>query len=588
MMIKKILSFFYLKADKILVLSAAFFFISSCSFFVKPQTEQINPSSDTTRTQDFIIPEGNSYFNYIVSEIESHKKNNQKSFEYLVKAQQKDPDSKYLKKQLAKKLLLYKKTQPAKEIISALMEEDPKDPEILSLFAGILALEKKDPNEILEIYEKIIDLDPENKKAPIALAFLYEKLNKRQKLIETFEKAALSAKHNYFLYFYLGEAYLLDKQYSQARKNFYKAAKEEPYRIEPKLSLIETIKNLRKTHKHKKEIIDLFNEIIELKPNDPTLLIELSYFYYQNGDYEKSDETFKAVGEEWNLNKQNIAAILNFYSNNNFNDKSDFTAMRIFQATGDSSIFLVLGSIYNKADQTKKAVETYKLVPETSSLHSNAIAAISIILAQTDKFEEAVSLIKKQTAKKPEDLILISALGNLYEEKKDYENAQTFYQKGASIESEKKWTFFYRLGVINDKAGKKDKSLEYMKKALDLEPENPDILNYIGYTYAEMDINLELAKEMIEKALMARKDDGYITDSLGWVYYKLGNYEKAEFFLEKASKITKNDPVILEHLAELYIKTGRQNLAVEIYENILKTDPDNAEVKKKLMKIKEQ
>ncbi|MCB9480977.1 MAG: tetratricopeptide repeat protein [Desulfobacteraceae bacterium] len=561
--------------------------ISSCSLFTANNSK---PSVCTTAadTQQEIIPEGNSYFNFIVSEIEAFKKNNQKSFEYLIKAQQKDPESKYLKKQLAAKLLIYKKTEAAQELITDLIDKNPEDPEILALFAGLLALENKDPAQIIEIYKKILELEPENKKAPIALAFLYEKLNNRSELIETFEKAEKKSKHNYFLYFYLGEAYLLEKKFNEARKTLYRAAKEEPYRIEPKLSLIETIKNLENSQEHKKEIIDLFNEIIELKPNDSTPLIELSYFYYQNGDYEKSDETFRTAAEDWADDKQRIAALLNFYVINNASDKADFTAIRIFQATGDDMVFMILGNIYSKAHKNNKAIETYMLVPENSELHSNSLAAAALTLNESGRPKEAVSLIKKNLEQKPGDLILISTLGNLYEEKQDYKNAEIIYLQGASIESDKKWSFHYRLGVISDKAGKREKAIEHMKQALELSPENPDALNYLGYTYAEMGINLETAKEMIEKALLARKNDGYITDSLGWVYFKMGDYEKAEFYLEKAAEIVKNDPVILEHLGDLYLKTGREEKAAETYKKVLDANPDNADVKKKFLELEKQ
>lgn len=585
-MIKKSFSFFTRKAGKIIILSAAVFLVSGCSLAGIKSPGQ-SETEGTAQEDPVSIPEGNSYFNYILSELQSYRQDRQKSFDFLVKAQKKDPESRYLKKQLAGHLLLYKKPEIAKDLISGMLEETPDDTELLAIQAGILALEKKDPLEISEIYKKILELDPENKKAPIALAFLYEKTDKRKELIEIFEKAEKQSKHNYFLYFYLGEAYLLEKNYTQAKKTLYRAVKEEPYRIEPKLSLIETIKNLEKTSEHKKEIIDLFNEIIELKPNDTAPLIELSFFYNQNGDYEKSDETFRAVAEEWNIEKKKTAALINFYVKNGSAEKADFAAMRIFQATGDSSVFMILGSIYSKEGLKDKAFETYMLVPETSDLHPEASAASALILASRGEIDKAVSQLEQNLEKKPQNIVLLSALGNLYEEKKDFEKAEKTYLTGASVKSDKQWSFFYRLGVINDKAGNRQKAVEYMKKALELDPENPDTLNYLGYTYAEMGIELETAREMIEKALAIRPGDGYITDSLGWVYFKIGNYEKAEHYLKKAAEKVKNDPVIFEHLGDLYFKTEKKEIALEMYKKALELAPGNIEIKTKLKKIKE-
>jgi tetratricopeptide (TPR) repeat protein len=586
-MIKVLLNFLTIKADKIIILSAVVFLAFGCS--ASNIRSSVQPDfKETEKKKNIIIPEGNSYFNYVLSELEKNRRNTGKSFEYLIKAQQKAPHSKYLKKKLAGNLLLYKKTEAAKKIIAGLIEQTPEDTEVLAIQAGILALEQQNPEKIAEIYKKILELDPDNQKAPIALAFLYEKMNKRNDLIELFEKAEKNSKHNYFLYFYLGEAYLLEKNYSKAKQALYKAVQEEPYRVEPKLSLIETLKNLETTSKNKEEIINLFNEIIELKPEEISPLIELSFFFNQNGDYEKSDEAFRPVAEQWISDKKQTAALLNFYIKNGSEDIADFTAMRIFQATGDSSVFMVLAGFYRKEKLNDKALKTYKLVPETSEMHSDALAASALTLAFQGQTDKGISLLEKNLHNNPQDLVLLSALGNLYEEKKDYKAAESVYLKAASIKSEKQWSFFYRLGVTSDKAGKKEKAVEYMKKALELDSENPDTLNYLGYTYAELGIKLETAKMMIEKALSLKKDNGYIIDSLGWVYFKMGDYKKAEQYLKKAGELVKDDPVILEHLAELYSVTDRLEQAIEVYNKILALDPENKDIKNKLNDIKKQ
>jgi Tfp pilus assembly protein PilF len=93
---------------------------------------------------------------------------------------------------------------------------------------------------------------------------------------------------------------------------------------------------------------------------------------------------------------------------------------------------------------------------------------------------------------------------------------------------------------------------------------------------------------MIEKALSLKKDNGYIIDSLGWVYFKMGDYKKAEQYLKKAGELVKDDPVILEHLAELYSVTDRLEQAIEVYNKILALDPENKDIKNKLNDIKKQ
>ena len=96
-----------------------------------------------------------------------------------------------------------------------------------------------------------------------------------------------------------------------------------------------------------------------------------------------------------------------------------------------------------------------------------------------------------------------------------------------------------------------------MKEVLRLKPDSADALNYLGYSYAERGIHLQEALEMIQKAMSLKPNMGYITDSLGWVYYQLGEYEKAVTELEKANQLTPDDPTITEHLADGYFKLNR-------------------------------
>jgi len=130
--------------------------------------------------------------------------------------------------------------------------------------------------------------------------------------------------------------------------------------------------------------------------------------------------------------------------------------------------------------------------------------------------------------------------------------------------------FHFRLGVVFDKDGNKEKSIEQMKTVIRLDPKNSNALNYLGYTYADSGKNLDEAERLIAEALKYKPDDGYITDSLGWVFFKKGLYSKAVEFLKKAAAIVVDDPVILEHLGDAYLKLNDREKALESYNRALK------------------
>ncbi len=126
-----------------------------------------------------------------------------------------------------------------------------------------------------------------------------------------------------------------------------------------------------------------------------------------------------------------------------------------------------------------------------------------------------------------------------------------------------------------------------MKEVLRLDPNNADALNYLGYSYADRGIRLEEALNLIQKAMTLKPNMGYITDSLGWVYFKLGDYEKARVELEKANQLTPDDPIITEHLADSYYQLRRIEKAIELYQKALKLEPKPDQVERLKSKIKE-
>jgi Flp pilus assembly protein TadD len=122
---------------------------------------------------------------------------------------------------------------------------------------------------------------------------------------------------------------------------------------------------------------------------------------------------------------------------------------------------------------------------------------------------------------------------------------------------------------------------------LEIKPDNAQALNYIGYTYADRGINLDEAEALIKQALQLKADDGYITDSLGWVYFKKGDFEKAVAELEKAQHLAPDDPVIAEHLGDAYAKRNANEKAIQMYERALKLDPKKAELQDKIKKLRQ-
>jgi Flp pilus assembly protein TadD len=175
-------------------------------------------------------------------------------------------------------------------------------------------------------------------------------------------------------------------------------------------------------------------------------------------------------------------------------------------------------------------------------------------------------------------------LSSLYRKSKEYPKAIQAMERVVTLDPKNDEAYF-QLGALHDENKNKEKSVANMKKAIELNPKNAAALNYLGYTWAEMGVQLEEAEELIKRALKIQPNDGFYIDSLGWVYYQKGDYPRAVEQLERAVELTVDDPTIMEHLADAYEKAGRPDRALTRYRDALKRSKETDQVKRIREKI---
>ena len=153
------------------------------------------------------------------------------------------------------------------------------------------------------------------------------------------------------------------------------------------------------------------------------------------------------------------------------------------------------------------------------------------------------------------------ALGNVLRARKFYSDAIEAYGKALALVKEparQHWTLFYFRGISHERAKQWPPAEKDFQKSPELNPAQPQVLNYLGYSWVDQGVNLDQGLEMIKKAVELRPKDGYIIDSLGWAFYRLGRYDEAVKELERAIELRPEDPVINDHLGDAYWKVGRQ------------------------------
>lgn len=244
---------------------------------------------------------------------------------------------------------------------------------------------------------------------------------------------------------------------------------------------------------------------------------------------------------------------------------------------------LSLADLYEALKKPQLAIKIYEQVPASSPLKRNAEIQLAMNLDTIEQTDEAKTRLNKLIAETPSDLEAIMALGNILRARKQYEECGPVYSKGIdTIKTAEKsnWLIYYFRGICYERAKKWPQAEADLKKALELFPDQPHVLNYLGYSWIDQGVNLEDGMRMIKRAVEQRPDDGYIVDSLGWAYYRIGNFEEATKHLERAIELKPDDPTINDHLGDAYWKTGRQLEAQFQWTHARDMKPEPDELKK--------
>ena len=190
----------------------------------------------------------------------------------------------------------------------------------------------------------------------------------------------------------------------------------------------------------------------------------------------------------------------------------------------------------------------------------------------------------------PTDLKPLDALGNILRARKRYGEAVDVYSAALKLipkPDKRHWSIFYSRGTCYERLKNWPAAEADLQKALDLYPEQPLALNYLGYSWVDQNRNLKQGMALIEKAVALKPDDGYIVDSLGWAHYKLGNFPEAVRFLERAVELKPQDPVLNDHLGDALWRVGREREARFQWDQALTLDPEPEEVEKIRKKLAE-
>ena len=246
--------------------------------------------------------------------------------------------------------------------------------------------------------------------------------------------------------------------------------------------------------------------------------------------------------------------------------RPDFPSLQIF-----------VGDMLETSERHAQANRLYQSINAKQPLALIARLGVARNLDRMDRSEEAQAMLRQLAAEHPNDPEPLSELGDILRRREKFAEAVPIYDQAIARLRElqpRHWRLLYARGIALERSKQWPRAEADFLQALEFEPDEPFVLNYLGYSWVEQGKNLDKAEEMIRKAVELRPGDGYIVDSLGWVLFRMGRHEEAVVHLERAVELKPEDPVINDHLGDAYWEVGRQREARYQWQTALTSNPE--------------
>ncbi len=521
---------------------------------------------------------GDRYFYFLEAQLSKKRGNLDNSVSFLKKAIDKDPDSFFLRKELAAIYLRQQMPEKALGLMEAMLARNPDNIEALILY-GKLKQSLKKNEEASEIYEKALKLDPKRKNIYLRLGPIYMEKGDYDNAFRVYSQLVKYFPKSYVGHFFLGKIYAEKGKLRKAEEKFRKTLELEPDLDEPHYELLNIYENQGKNRK----TLKIYKKLLKDNPDNIRAAMGLGYFYHNIGMHGSSLKILSGLGKESLIKPEIIRTIIRLYI-----EKKKYKAASIILegmlkgAPSSSDLHYIAGVAYDGLKNEKKMLKHLMKVRPDSRFYPNAVVHISFLYQEKNQIDKAIGFLEGVIKKVPDNPDFLKYLAIFYEDKKDYGKAEKTLKQGLAIDPDNIQLLF-RLGVIYDKSSRKSECIDIMRKIIKLDPKNANALNYLGYTYADLGKNLDEAEKLIREALKYKPNDGYIIDSLGWVFFKRGDYKKALNYLKKAIGLVPDDPIILEHVGDAYNKLNDRKNALKYYNRSLfkrKKDDKKAMIKK--------
>jgi len=475
-----------------------------------------------------------------------------------------DPSDTYIKKKLPLLYLKMGSLNKAVDLLKQHLEEYPDDISQRALLARIFIQQKKEPEAIAQ-YRIITTSNPEDRQALLRLGILLSQKGDLQQAADYFNTLLEVDEEAYFARLYLARIADQLGNNNEAEKH-YVAALELNFSSD----LAYEIGEFYLRNKGYEKTIEIMRELLSQDDTEERARFTIVQALLA---LEREDEAIAELGVARDVSRdpEKISLLLSrLYLKNGNNEKAIENLESILEMKENSEAQYLLAIIYMEAEQWQDALKMLEAIHPASEEFEDGVVLQSRIYHQTKQTAKALQLLQRylDNPETRKEMFYILA-SSLYQENGQSSQATNLLATGITIfaDSEK---LLFEYGLQLERTDQLDKAIEVMERILQQNPDHPEALNFVGYSWADSDRNLEQALSYIQRAMELKPGNGYIQDSLGWVQFKLGNFKEAQRELSEALKLVPDDPHIYDHLGDVYMALNLPDKALDAYKSALR------------------
>jgi tetratricopeptide (TPR) repeat protein len=459
----------------------------------------------------------------------------------------------------------------------------PHDADLRFFYGGMLA-SGRDFDAATEQLEKCIDLDPLHEAAYFELIGVYQTRGDQAKALVVAKDLVKHIPSSVAGWSQLSRLYLASGRYQDALVPARRAW--EMQSSNPQLTQIYAV--TLQLNGRTKQAVQMYEQLFRLDPTDSELSSRMVALYRELGNLDSALKLLSAVESQDDRDRPGVTiqkAIILWELQRN-KEALDLLEGLLRRHPESDRVKYLTAFGAERTEDFDRSLELYRGVPESSSLKFDADVRILLILKQQKAWDEVLDLGQAITEKAQATWETVALVAGVFAEGEKVKQALRTTEDGLKRFPDQPRLLFLK-GVYQERLGEREACIATMREVLRIEPTNSSALNYLGYLFAERGENLEESEKLIRKALELKPDDGFYTDSLGWVYYQRKDFKKALEILERASSLEPNEGVIHEHVADALLKLGQKKAAAQRLERALKGELEPKDRERVLKKLKD-